>query len=117
MNKLFLTAVLVAVIGLPSVTVAQTGSQAVITPKTVICRPAEAGEKSNATIKNTPVMCHKIDAARVTNALNEIAALPLSTSQRARVNKALDAMKTEMALKPEPVYKGRYPGYYDTSVY
>jgi hypothetical protein len=119
MNKLLLTAVLVAVTGLPSITVAQTASQPLMDPKTIICRPAGPGETSNATIKKTPVMCHKINVARVTAALNELSALPLSASQRTRVNKAMDAMKTEMTLKPKGTAPGtnHIPGYYDTSEY
>jgi hypothetical protein len=58
MTKFILTTAIAAVIGLPSLAIAQTAP----TPGSVDCRPARAGETANANIENSRLVCRPANA-------------------------------------------------------
>jgi hypothetical protein len=58
MTNFILATAIVAVIGLPSITIAQTAP----TPGSVDCRPARPGETANANIQNDRLVCRPANA-------------------------------------------------------
>lgn len=61
MNRLILTAAVVAAIAAPSTAFAQTSTD----PGAMVCRTAKASETSNATMGTTKLACRPIDVAKV----------------------------------------------------
>jgi hypothetical protein len=58
-------AAIAATLGLPSITMAQTGS----TGSTIVCRPAASGETPNATIQNGPFLCRPLNMDKIRSAM------------------------------------------------
>lgn len=75
MKNFVLSAAIVALIGLPSIVIAQTAPRTTIAvpdPGTLVCHPVKAGETANATMGTNQLRCRPVNMTRVTAAVRTI---------------------------------------------
>jgi hypothetical protein len=74
MKKLILVAAIAATVVLPSIAMAKTKPAIPLTVPagTVVCRPVKAGETANGSMGSNQLMCRAVNVARVNAALQKI---------------------------------------------
>jgi hypothetical protein len=101
MKKLILVSAFAAAI-IPSIALAQMTLPTTIPAGTVVCRPAKASEKSNATMGTTQLMCRAVDVTTANASIKKIRAMMAQQKKTAPVGAAtpdpsMQAMLQEQA--------------------
>jgi hypothetical protein len=100
MNKLFITAAIVATLGLPSIALSATGTD------TIVCRAATSTETPNATIQNSRFLCRPLNMTKIRTAMTS-AMSGLNPAQKSKLDYAMQVLKDELELHPQnPGYDG-----------
>lgn len=107
MNKLFLTAALIASVGIPSIAFAQ--SMPAVPAGSIVCRPAKTGETPNDMMGTSGFMCHKVDVAKVMAAEKTLMSMMkpnMSAMEMQHMKAASTAMNQELMLPAIPGTNG-----------
>jgi hypothetical protein len=107
MNKLILTGLIIASIGLPAIAQAQT--LPAVPAGAVVCRPVKSGETPNATMGTTSLLCRKVNVAKVMAAEKKLMSMmkPNMTSAETKQMKAASSsMNNELMLPQIPGTNG-----------
>ena len=107
MNKLLLTAALIASIGFPAVASAQ--AMPAVETGSVACRPAKAGETPNAMMGTAGLYCKKINVAKVMAAEKMLMGMMkpnMSAMEMQHMHAASMAMNEDLMLPAIPGTNG-----------
>ena len=107
MNKLILTAAIVASIGAPAIAIAQ--SMPAPPAGAVVCRPAKSGETPNATMGSSNLICRKVDVAKVMAAEKKLMSMMkpnMTADEMKQMHAATMAMNSELMLPEIPGTNG-----------
>jgi hypothetical protein len=107
MNKLILTAAIIASVGFPTIALAQ--SMPAASTGSVVCRPAKTGETPNAMMGTAGLTCRQLDVAKVMAAERTLMGMMkpnMTPDEMKHMHAASMAMNEELMLPEIPGTNG-----------